>query len=289
MKIALSCMFLAVSQFKLIFSERVDTLEDNDVFPTVEKRFKAVMKMMNATGFDDKFLNFVKEKGNNHCEAVMSKTTEISQLVASAHHDHRTQVTGENGTECQRYNDAFIENLKKLGAALRSIFTALYGADYKNVALGTGTKSLKDNAEAQDGTEYLSDLEARFLDLRFVVPLLNEDIETLFELINPGKKTTVEKTGIKDQEVEMVGQWIENNTPGIPKTTSINAELLWKALTVLFGQERNVLPSLKARVEVYNNNSDDTKEARERCKKQNSALLGSVAALVACVVTFTVL
>ncbi|EDO06001.1 hypothetical protein BBOV_II000410 [Babesia bovis T2Bo] len=288
MHFKLALFIVALCRFRIILSEDVVSLSSEDIFPTAEKRFRAVMRMINGDGFNEKLVKLALDKVTTQCKAIMGNSSESNALTAgegvhdqaaaaSNHHAVNDQLaTSKNANSCKEYNDLFVENLTNIGKRLNSIFQSMFADDYKVKIIG---KDLEFN-EGQLGS--------MFLDLRFVFPPLSDDLKSIYTLINPEKKSSYEKTGIKDKEKEMVKEWVSNNAPGMISAFNMNEEQLWTVMYQLFNTDVSMLESLKLRIDVFNNNAGDLKQAKELCKKQNSAMFGSIALLISAVLMFTI-
>nr|BAN64740.1 hypothetical protein [Babesia bovis] len=288
MHFKLALFIVALCRFRIILSEDVVSLSYEDIFPTAEKRFRAVMRMIDGNGFNEKLVALARDKVTTQCNAKMGNSSELNALTTGAGEQDQAAAASNHHAandpmaipdivkNCTKYNDLFVDNLTNIGKRLRSIFQSMFGDDYKVKILG---KDLEFN-EGQ--------LESMFLDLRFVFTPFSDDLKHIYALINPEKKNNHEKTGIKDEEKEMVKEWVSNNAPNMSSVFNMNEEQLWTVMYQLFNTDVSMLESVKLRIEVFNNNTDDLKQAKELCKKQNSAMFGSIALLISAVLMFTI-
>ncbi|GIX64151.1 uncharacterized protein BcabD6B2_35860 [Babesia caballi] len=272
-----------------VSSENVNLQTYNEVFPTVEMRFRAVMGMLKAGKPNLELIELLVSKlggisdessspGTNSgvtMQAAASVGAVVQAAGASGETTTQTQLSGSQDSADENPSEVMKKRLTSVCESLDKLFTELFG-EYSSMT----TKEL--------GKEKV------FLNLRFALPLFVKDLKDLGVLAGTGGAANAES----------LKKWVADKFPEVKANPSMSVDNVKEHLAAMKigtnGKGDNSVEILSNAVLVYNTRNGDFEKAKKDCKElvssaefrsgaslRSGAAFGSVTALMTAVLAFT--
>ncbi|GFE55242.1 chromosome segregation SMC, putative [Babesia ovis] len=298
MKIATSFLIFAASQLSCLLAKQPNNIDYKTIIPTVEKRFKIIMQMVNGGEMDGKFLKYTEEEFRKQCvrdtkemltQRVLVNAEEYFGGQGAVEPEYRVLVpdTEQIKHMCDERTAVLIQRLKDVTPNLDKLFKSLYGTEYKKLSEAVDSKKSIFGGSGLRSANI--SVEAQYLNLRFAMPQFYNDVKEFYDYINPERVDNSHITKLEESVVRRVKGWLNKHITTMKPLDSMDETNFLAAMKALYGGDNSAFDRLKIDLDVFNAHADDTKEAAGKCKQQNSALFGSVALLIATILTFTIM
>ncbi|CDR95450.1 hypothetical protein BBBOND_0206080 [Babesia bigemina] len=281
-----------------------DNINYNDVIPTVEKRFKAVMKLMKGEGFKTELLEKANAEINKVSTQFLSRFTPLLSEGARAASGQVVEpvpswIRDSATNRVISHQAGAVQNaLLQSGKSIHKLFVNLFenfseqvqsapvkpeaGKEAENLAQGntglTGSVATSETTVAENDQN-----DEDFLNLRFVMPPFAKDIAALYTLIKDKKQQTVEE---RNALVEEIKKWLTENVRSVKPKEHMVFETVREVLEKLCGSEKHLADTALS-FDAYNHVDSKLAESIERCKNMNAASFGTMGLLLAAVIAFT--
>ncbi|GBE61369.1 adenine-specific DNA-methyltransferase, putative [Babesia ovata] len=296
----------AATPAKAESESKVENINYGDIISTVEKRFKVLMKLMQGEGFKAELLQTTKAEVTKVSNEFLAKFTPLLKVSKDRAQDSSKQVQQpvpswikiRSEAESHVEQAVAVHNaLEKAGQSIHRLFESLFGkyaeqlqsAPVKaNVAQQTGkvaesNTALAGSASSEPAAVGESQHDDDFLNLRFVVPVFANDIDTLYALIKEKNDSTKEEQAAL---LEVIKKWISEKVPSLKPNENMVLATVKQELAKLCTSEV-YLKDIALSLDAYNQLDAKLSESVEKCKKMNSASFGAVSLLLAAVLAFT--